>query len=65
MVVVPTRELAVQNTSVIEKMGKFLGVKVLSTAETDRLHHEALYRPPHTLIKEHVSNGLCLAQNSS
>lgn len=65
MVVVPTRELAIQNSSVIRQMGKFIGARVLSTSETDRLHRDALYHPTDSLITEHVSNGLCLAQFSS
>ncbi|GMH33434.1 hypothetical protein BSKO_01268 [Bryopsis sp. KO-2023] len=57
MVVVPTRELAIQNASVIAKMGKRINVTVLSTSETDRLHAESEASPGSVFITEHVIVG--------
>lgn len=38
LVVVPTRELAIQNASIIQRMGKFTKVTVLCSSDTDRVH---------------------------
>lgn len=39
LVVVPTRELAIQNAGIIQRMGKFTKVTVLCSSDTDRVHN--------------------------
>lgn len=38
LVVVPTRELALQNEKVIQIIGKYLGITTITTAKTDEVH---------------------------
>eukprot|EP00210_Caulerpa_lentillifera_P002088 g2003.t1 len=48
LVVVPTRELAIQNANIIQKMGKFTKVTVVCSCDTDKIHSKA------TGLKERV-----------
>lgn len=54
MVMVPTRELAIQNANVIRRMGKYIHATVLSSSETDRLHRQAFELHGDSFITEHV-----------
>lgn len=54
MVVVPTRELAIQNTNVLLTMGTHVGLTVLSTSRTDELHRQYFEENGDGVIRQHV-----------
>ncbi|CAD7704913.1 unnamed protein product [Ostreobium quekettii] len=55
IVVVPTRELAIQNEIVLQRMGEYCKVTTISTSQTDEVHRKAEVIDRHVIVGTHGS----------